>query len=144
MCLYVYLVTDSSLPELPWDKEHAAFNVYRMERKEGFLRNFAGANAYILGSHEGCGCGFLSDGLEPKELVASDASRQALSDHVEEVIRGEGAIFLLAAWDGDESKTPVGATVTSRELAAYPWDQTREAPHILQVTPASGSASKRS
>ena len=136
MCLFVYLVTDADLPELPWDKKQPAFCVERLKRKEKFLRGLPGNNAYLLGSHEGCGCGFLSDGLEPKELAPSDASRLALSQYVEEVIRSEGDVFLLAAWAGDESKPAVRATVTSEELVAYPWDRTWETPHLLRVASA--------
>ena len=136
MCLFVYLVTDADLPELPWDKKQPAFCVERLKRKEKFLRGLSGNNAYLLGSHEGCGCGFLSDGLDPKELAPSDASRLALSQYVEEVIRSEGDVFLLAAWAGDESKPAVRATVTSEELVAYPWDRTWETPHLLRVASA--------
>ena len=136
MCLFVYLVTDADLPELPWDKKQPAFCVERLKRKEKFLRGLSGNNAYLLGSHEGCGCGFLSDGLDPKELAPSDASRLALSQYVEEVIRSEGDVLLLAAWAGDESKPAVRATVTSEELVAYPWDRTWEAPHLLRVASA--------
>ena len=136
MCLFVYLVTDADLPELPWDKKQPAFCVERLKRKEKFLRGLSGNNAYLLGSYEGCGCGFLSDGLDPKELAPSDASRLALSQYVEEVIRSEGDVLLLAAWAGDESKPAVRATVTSEELVAYPWDRTWEAPHLLRVASA--------
>src|SRR5438094_7240735 len=55
MCLYIYLVTDANLPELRWDKRQPAFNVHHLKRKEKFLRNLAGANAYILGSTRGAG-----------------------------------------------------------------------------------------
>jgi hypothetical protein len=143
MCLSIYLVTDADLPELPWDTRQPAFYVERLKRKERFLRGLSGNNAYLLGSHEGCGCGFLSDGLEPKELAPSAASRRALSQYVEEVNRGGGDVFLLAVWAGDEGKPAVRGTVTSEELVGYPWDQTWEAPHLLRVIPAPGNASAR-
>ena len=145
MCLLVYFVTDSDLPEVPWDKRHPAFNVERQKRKEKFLRILPGANAYMLGSYERCGCGFISNELDdPQERAASDASKKALSEYVERVIRGEGQLVLLAAWDGDENNAPVRARVTSRDLLAYPWDQTWEAPHLIEVTPMPGDESPNS
>jgi len=142
MCLLVYLVSDSDLPEVPWDRRHPAFNVERLKRKEEFLHILPGANAYMLGSHEGCGCGFMSNELDdPQERAASDASRLALSEYVEGVIRGDVQLFLLAAWDGDENNPLVRARVTSRDLLAYPWDQTWDAPHLIEVTPVPGNES---
>ena len=96
----------------------------------------------MLGSYEGCGCGFISDELDdPQDRAASDTSKKALSEYVEGVIRGEGQVVLLAAWDGDENKPPVRARVTSRDLLAYPWDQTWEAPHLIEVTLVPGNES---
>jgi len=134
MCLYVYLVTDSTLPELPWDKRQPSFNVQRLKRKEKFLRNLPGANAYMLGSHEGCGCGFISRDFDDPEERPAETSRLALCEYVEEVMRSEGQLVLFAAWDGDEGKPAVRATLTSRDLFVYPWDQVVDAPHFLEVT----------
>ena len=44
MCLFVYLVTDADLPELPWDKKQPAFCVERLKRKEKFLRGLSACN----------------------------------------------------------------------------------------------------
>jgi len=144
MCLLVYLVSDSDLPEVPWDKRHPAFNVVRLKRKKEFLRILPGANAYMLGSYQGCGCGFMSNEVDdPQERAPSDASKKALSEYVERVVRAEGQLVLLAAWDGDENNPPVRARVTSRDLLAYPWDQTWEAPHLIEVTPVPGSESPK-
>jgi hypothetical protein len=141
MCLFVYLVTDSALPEIPWDKRRPAFNVQRLKRKEKFLRNLSGANAYVLGSSEGCGCGFMSSELDdPEERAPAAASRQALREYVEGIPQSEGHVVLLAAWDGDEGNPAVRATITSRDLLVYPWDQTWEAPHLIEVTRAPGKA----
>ena len=141
MCLLVYLVTDSDLPEIPWDKRHPAFNVHRLKRKEKFLRNLPGANAYMLGSSEGCGCGFISSELDdPEEQAPVQASNQALCEYVEGLIGTEGQLVLFAAWDGDQGKPAVRARVTSRDLPEYPWDQTWEAPHLIEITRAPGAA----
>jgi hypothetical protein len=142
MCLYVYLVTDSNLPELPWDKKQPAFNVHHLKRKEKFLRDLSGANAYILGSHEGCGCGFILDELsDPQDRAASEDSRRKLCEYVEGVVRSEAGVVLLAAWQGDERKPPVRARVTAQDLFAYPWDRTWDAPHLIEVRPTLGLAS---
>jgi hypothetical protein len=139
MCLFVYLVTDSNPPEVAWDKKKPAFNVQRLKHKHEFLRNLSGANAYMLGSHEGCGCGFMSSELDdPEDRAPAEASRLALCEYVEAVMRREGQLVLFATWDGDERKSAVRATVTSRDLLAYPWDQTWEAPHLIEVTRAPG------
>jgi len=142
MCLYVYIATDSDLPELRWDKKQPAFNVHRLKRKEKFLRGLSGANAYILGSHEGCGCGFILDELsDPEDRAASEDSRRRLCEYVDAVVRGEASVVLLAAWQGDEGKPPVRARVTAQDLLAYPWDRTWDAPHVIEVTSTSGHPS---
>ncbi len=142
MCLYVYVATDSDLPELRWDKKQPAFNVHRLKRKEKFLRGLSGANAYILGSHEGCGCGFILDELsDPEDRAASEDSRRRLCEYVDAVVRGEASVVLLAAWQGDEGKPPVRARVTAQDLLAYPWDRTWDAPHVIEVTSTSGHPS---
>jgi hypothetical protein len=139
MCLHVYLVTDAILPELPWDKRRPAFHVERLKRKERFLSNVSGANAYNLGSHEGCGCGFISSEFDdPEERAPNEASRLALCEYVEDVMQREGQLVLFAAWDGDEGKAAVRAKVTSRDLLVYPWDQVVDAPRLLVVTPGPG------
>src|SRR5205807_1513563 len=82
--------------------------VHRLKRKEKFLRGLSGANAYILGSHEGCGCGFILDELsDPEDRAASEDSRRRLCEYVDAVVRGEASVVLLAAWQGDEGKPPV-------------------------------------
>ena len=140
MCLLVHLVTDSDLPELPWDKSRPAFHVQRLKRKERFLKNLIGANAYNLGSHEGCGCGFISSELDdPDERAAASASRLALCEYLERVVPRERQLVLLAAWSGDETKPAVRHSVTTRDLLVYPWDQTWEAPHLIEVTTAAGN-----
>ena len=141
MCLYIYLVTDANLPELRWDKRQPAFNVHHLKRKEKFLRNLAGANAYILGSHEVCGCGFILDELGDPQDQAAEDSRRRLCEYVDGVVRGEASVVLLAAWQGDEGKPPVRARVTAQDLLAYPWDQTWDAPHLIEVTSTPGHAS---
>src|SRR5438067_4355362 len=142
MCLYVYVATDSDLPELRWDKKQPAFNVHRLKRKEKFLRGLSGANAYILGSHEGCGCGFIVDELgDPQRQAASENSRRGLSEYVDRVVRRETSVVLLAAWQGDEGKPPVRARVTAQDLPAYPWERTWDAPHLIEVTSTPGHAS---
>lgn len=145
MCLLVYLVTDSNLPELPWDKRQPSFNVRHLKRKEEFLSNLSGANAYMLGSHEGCGCGFISSEFDdPDERAPAAASRLALCEYVEDVMRSEGQLVLFAAWDGDEGKPAVSTKVTSRNLLLYPWDQVVDAPHLIEIAPAPGHTSSKS
>lgn len=145
MCLLVYLVTDSDLPEIPWDKRRPAFNVHRLKRKEKFLRNLPGTNAYMLGSSEGCGCGFISSELDhPEEHAPVQASNQALCEYVEGLIGTEGQLVLFAAWDGDQDKPAVHDSVTSLDLLEYPWDQIFDGPRLLEVRPFPGHRSPKS
>src|SRR5437867_12259097 len=95
MCLYIYLVTDANLPELRWDKRQPAFNVHHLKRKEKFLRNLAGANAYILGSHEGCGCGFILDELGDPQDQAAEDSRRRLCEYVDGSFAAKPALSCL-------------------------------------------------
>lgn len=138
MCLFVYLVTDSNLPEIEWQKAQPTFNVVRLKRKEKFLDSLQGTNAYMLGSYEGCACGFmLEDSVDPEDRVASQASLEKLSQYVADALGREGRLFLFAAWDGDERKEPAKAKVRPPDLQRYPWGETWDRPHLIEVVASS-------
>jgi hypothetical protein len=76
----------------------------------------------FVGAHTGCSCGFRSlvatdpiaydphmfnDG-EPDEAAKARASLSALMTMVRSFAERDGAIELLAIWDGDEGEPPLG------------------------------------
>jgi hypothetical protein len=130
MCLGVYLVSDSTLPETKRDKSHPAFGAARLKRKETFLNRLPGANAYYLGSYQGCGCGFISDDAKDRE---SRASRAQLSSYVANALRHQSPVLLFAAWAGDEHKQAALVKLPISDLLSYPWEKTWDGPQIIEV-----------
>ena len=130
MCLTVYLVSDANLPEIKRDKAHPAFGAARLKRKEKFLNRLPGANAYYLGSYQGCGCGFLSE--EPADSE-SQASRNELSTYVANALREQSPVVLFAVWAGDEDKKATMVKISLADVQGYTWEQTSDGPQVIEV-----------
>ena len=63
MCLAIYIASDIELSTSKWDKNSPSFYSESIEPNKhyGVDRHFSKPYVYYLGSHEGCGCGFMYD-----------------------------------------------------------------------------------
>lgn len=67
MCLAVYLASDAPLPVIPWCDAAPAFHVSaRVPDATLLARHTTKPNVRYVGTHSGCGCGFMYTGIEPR------------------------------------------------------------------------------
>lgn len=107
VCFALYLASDRVLPVWPWNKDARGFYAEHADRHH--LRNPALSKPYVyyLGSHLGCGCGFLTDGSvagtpEDEEIRQTHVQ---LADYLALAAR-DGPAELLMTWEGEEGHLP--------------------------------------
>jgi len=112
MCMMIYIASDRPLPLIEWHDESPAFHVRELSADEQVVRaHFRKAFIYYAGSHEGCGCGFAygrwpADGEDyTREDAAARRSVRRLSEYLASAAR-DGAIELLACWQGEQEAPP--------------------------------------
>ncbi len=122
----VYVGVEQPVKLLPWRRETPAFCVDEVNaNNQAVLRHFRALRVYYVGSHEGCGCGFLfSDwSLEDETLLHDESipehvkeataeyygsrkqSLDQLSQHLSLWLR-DGEVELHACWAGEEAAEP--------------------------------------
>lgn len=118
MCLMLYVATTGDQPYLETD----LLNVEDVEPKRLAVRQWLTLPVVrFVGAHTGCSCGFRS--VEATEPIAFDpemfyeeprtadtarASLAALLAMARSFAERDGAIELMAVWDGDEGEPPLG------------------------------------
>jgi len=61
MCWALYLASEKPLPQIPWDKDARAFNTQELSDSDlGVRKQFSLPYVMYMGSHLGCGCGFMA------------------------------------------------------------------------------------
>ena len=107
MCLAVYIASDKTLPLIKWDKEKPAFNVVPLSKYENRVqKHFRLPFIAYAGSHEGCGCGFLKDGVEGEDLEIVQSNYNSLVKYIHN-LKDQGArIEIYSCWEGDQGKKP--------------------------------------
>jgi hypothetical protein len=111
--MMVYVASANPLPESSWDKAKPGFYVQALPyRDEAVRRQFRLPFVYLLGSHQGCGCGFDWEGFEEldetyAECVAVRDSRRRLSEFLSLALRNQPEIELYACWNGDQGAEPL-------------------------------------
>ncbi len=134
MCLLVWVGSQCPLDRVIVDGE-AATHVKDIPADDSVRAYLVSPCIAYVGAHEGCGCGFQSEGLlfegvesvdeaialedamltdEREEFHQSQRSRAALHRHVVDAAR-HGEVELFACWAGDEVDPPV--SVETRDAA---------------------------
>jgi hypothetical protein len=120
MCLMLYVATTGAQPYFKTE----LLNVEDVEPKRLAVRQWLGLPVVrFVGAHTGCSCGFRSVvATEPiefdPEMFNEDdrndaapkerASLAALMAMTRAFVERDGAVELLAVWDGDEGEPPLG------------------------------------
>ncbi len=106
MCLVVYLASSMELSQLAWDEHHPSIHLTDLSEGEDVIRKkFSLEHVYSLGSHQGCGCGFIkegaSDGIEKVQIQKDyDALGYLISAGVLKGFKYQ----IYTCWDGDQWK----------------------------------------
>jgi hypothetical protein len=103
MCTVLYLATDATLAELPWDPASPAFHLRAADDVEtaALRRTITKRHFYYIGTAEKCGCPFsygTSSDIDdsPEELASREAAIEGLQRVVRASIARAGAADLLA------------------------------------------------
>jgi hypothetical protein len=106
MCLAVYIASDKPLPIVPWEERRPSFHVHDLTKDpddEAVRQQFEMAHVHYMGSDEGCGCGFLKEWKEAKDLELVEKNYSELADYVRGALDGGAKVQMFSCWGGDES-----------------------------------------
>jgi hypothetical protein len=119
MCWALYLASDKELPQVPWDEARPSFNTQALSETEALVKSqFSLPNVIYLGSHQGCGCGFMSaDKDEPKEKANRETTVHALSSYLNAALQQGARLEMFLCWEGDQTQAPVAKkSVTTKDF----------------------------
>jgi hypothetical protein len=119
MCWALYLASDKELPLVPWDDAHPTFNTQALSENEYPVKEqFSLQNVIYLGSHQGCGCGFMStEESESKEKAAREKTVQSLSSYLDFALQNGARLEMFLCWEGDQAEVPVAKkSVTTNDF----------------------------
>lgn len=107
MCLAVYVASDTELPLIPFVEGVSSIHV-KIDPPDAVPPGLRRRHVVYIGAHEGCGCGFFADGLEPGsvEHVAATRSLDALAQYLVSGARGSD-LDVFACWEGAQQNEPV-------------------------------------
>lgn len=111
MCLTLYIATNKVMPIIPYDKNTASFNTEDILGNEKSVKDiFSLPNVKLLGSDQGCGCGFRHaffegnkwiEVMDEEEIPFDNTNHQKLVDFITRNNKDENFIELIALWAGD-------------------------------------------
>jgi hypothetical protein len=117
MCWALYLASDTALPHVPWNENARGFNTQALSDSERPVASqFSLAQVIYLGSHLGCGCGFMADPEkgDPEELALRAKTVESLSQYLHDALTRGASLEMFLCWEGDQSAPPVAR----KQLAA--------------------------
>ena len=106
MCLAVYIATTQEIPLIAWDKQNPAFHIKALDHHSHVRKQFDLENVYYAGSNEGCGCGFLKDGVVGEELERTKTNYLRLAEIVRSAQEKGIQVQIFSCWEGDQSAIP--------------------------------------
>jgi hypothetical protein len=109
MCWQLYLASDRALPTVKWNAKQPDFHVTAATKSRHQLahQHFSKPHLYLVGSDQGCGCGFdVTDPDEPSERDREAIRQlQLLADYLA-AATSRREVELLACWLDDEQRPP--------------------------------------
>jgi hypothetical protein len=107
MCLAVYLATDKEIPEIKWNSTSPDFHVKRENNRRKILNRMVSKSLYYIGSNEGCGCGFLLEGIveASEQWEAKKENYRAFARYLYLNLKDE-TVKIFVCWEGDQEKDP--------------------------------------
>jgi hypothetical protein len=104
MCLAVYIASSKPLKTTGRDKANQEFYVTNLSTHElPVKKQFELPNVYYVGSDQGCGCGFLKDGVVGEELTQVEGNYLQLSGYIADARQQGAEIQLFSCWEGDQA-----------------------------------------
>ena len=130
MCVMAYVASNEPLPTLPWNEQAPAFYVTALFGPEEAVRKqFTLPHVYYVGSGLGCGCHFIFESDQKKDLEQMAEATRDRSDLVKflsAALANQQSVQLFTCQDGDQSNTPTKSRVVSPEFfestEAFPSD----------------------
>ena len=125
MCWALYLASDTELPLVPWVESAHGFCTLPLSDYEICVTSqFSLPNALYLGSHQGCGCGFMSDDSDGvEESMLRRKTMACLADYLNAALQKGGRLEMYFCWEGDQGSQPVGRkhlTVSAFKGSEFP------------------------
>jgi hypothetical protein len=107
MCLAVYLATDEPVQQIKWNDKSPAFHVKQEGKWKAMHSRIKKKHLYYVGSNQGCGCGFLLDGIDKDSEEWKDIKKnyEAFGKYLTENVSNEAA-KIFVCWEGDQKKEP--------------------------------------
>ena len=115
MCYAVYLGTDVGLQVSEFNVNKPDFYIGEIDKlKEGAVRNqFTKRNVYYIGSHEGCGCGFVFQDSDAREESGQEEkfgdnkkSVKNFCDLIRSVLSQSDDCEVFLCWEGNQADVP--------------------------------------
>jgi hypothetical protein len=105
MCLAVYIASNKELPLIPWDENNRRLNVSKEDESNQVKKHLGKKYLYYVGSHSGCGCGFVYGDYvdDENEEELKRKSFEDLITYLKDNIEDEG-FEVYCCWEGDESE----------------------------------------
>jgi hypothetical protein len=118
MCLAVYLASDQPIPLIQWNNLEPSVSIQTLHERDRFVQNkFTYSNTYYVGSHEGCGCGFLKNWLEGEEFEEHQVNYSILANIIQKAVSQGSKAELFVCWEGDQDQLPIRSEeITVEEL----------------------------
>ena len=108
MCLVVYIFSEKPLPLLPWQRKAPGFYISELAKPaKGIRRHLTKPYLALAGTHTGCGCGFLQEGVVPGTPEYTDL--RSMYRHLAEYLRSASPaqiVEIYACWGGEEGLDP--------------------------------------
>ena len=134
MCLTVFLAADHALPHVNEDLVPPTFSVRPLQPNEEPVRaQFSKPHLFYVGSHTGCGCGFMAG--DPAASAARAHTIAQLVDYLNSAVQ-DGEVEMFVCWEGDQTKPIANRIRIARDELPDRADWTQELTFSL-VTPNS-------
>jgi hypothetical protein len=101
-----YIGSNRELPLVPRREGENTVCVEELSPREEVVRRTVGLpHVRYVGSHEGCGCGFLHEpDLNPEDVPQVLQSLGQLADYIDRQLKLGCRVRLFCTWDGDQDK----------------------------------------
>lgn len=115
MCWALYLASENQFPQIPWDKDARAFHTQELSESDlQVKKQFSLPYVIYLGSHLGCGCGFMKvEDEDQNEQTVRQETVTALSYYLENALNTGAHLEMFLCWEGDQTADPIAKKLLS-------------------------------
>lgn len=103
----VYLASDKPLPLIDRNEDSPEFSITELSKYEKNVgTQFETPYVYNVGTHQGCGCGFLKEFKEEEDLALANENYLQLSTYLKKAQETGANLHIYSCWDGDQEAKP--------------------------------------